>query len=121
MERVTLPKRNTKLNPKGMEKVLLVDDEVEICILLSGILQREGFITSYALSLKEARERLASESFEVIFLDLNLPDGIGYQLIPSIKDKSEKAKIIVVSAHDVENKKVRQEGADFFIAKPFTK
>lgn len=108
-------------NPLNMEKVLLVDDEEEICLLLSGILKREGFKTSYALSLKEARERLASDSFEVVFLDLNLPDGIGYQLIPDIRDMKEDAKIIVVSAYDVEKKKAKDEGADYFIAKPFTR
>lgn len=104
-----------------MENVLLVDDEVEICLLLSGILQREGFNTSYALSLKEARERLSSGSYEVVFLDLNLPDGVGYQLIPAIRDLKEDTKIVVVSAYDVERKKAEEKGADYFVAKPFTR
>lgn len=110
-----------EFNDTGMEKILLVDDEKEICQLLSGILQREGFSTSYALSLKEARESLANESFGIVFLDLSLPDGIGYQLIPAIKKAKENAKIIVVSAFDNEKTNVTAEGADYFLAKPFTK
>lgn len=120
MDKHSLTKQGFNGNDRGMDKVLLVDDEVEICLLLSGILQRHGFKTAYALSLKEARELLATNSYDVIFLDLNLPDGIGYQLIPAIKDRSEDAKIIIVSAYDVEKKKAKEEGADYFISKPFT-
>jgi DNA-binding response OmpR family regulator len=104
-----------------VEKVLLVDDEVEICVLLSGILQREGFRTDYALSLKDAKDRLSSESFNVVFIDLNLPDGLGSQLIPVIRREMKNTKIIIVSAYDSEMKKVFDLGADYFITKPFNK
>lgn len=103
-----------------MEKVLLVDDEVDICLLLSGILQREGFETAYALSMAEATTKLSAHEFEAVFLDLNLPDGVGYQLIPLIKENN-KTKIIVVSAYDSEKSKAKEEGADYFIAKPFNR
>jgi len=103
-----------------MAKVLLVDDEVDICLLLSGILQREGFETSYAQSLREAEEKLDQQEFTVVFLDLNLPDGVGYKLIPAIRKKN-KAKIVVVSAYDSEREKAHEEGADYFIPKPFKK
>ena len=103
-----------------MDKVLLVDDEVDICLLLSGILQREGFQTAYALSLEDAKAKLSTDKFEAVFLDLNLPDGVGYQLIPAIKESND-AKVIVVSAYDSEKKKATEEGADYFIAKPFNR
>ena len=103
-----------------MEKVLLVDDEIDICLLLSGILQREGFKTAYALTLKEATNKLLSDRYEVVFLDLNLPDGVGYQLIPLIRENPQ-TKIIVVSAYDSEKTKAREEGADYFIPKPFNR
>lgn len=104
-----------------MGKVLLVDDEVDICLLLSGILRKEGFHTSYALSLSDAVRKLGKETFEVVFLDLNLPDGVGYELIPAILRKWNGTKIVVVSAYDSEQEKARKEGADYFIAKPFRK
>lgn len=104
-----------------MDKVLLIDDEVDICLLLSGILQREGFHTTYALSIGEAKQKLAGQGFGAVFVDLNLPDGVGYKLIPLIKEGNKDAKVIVVSAYDGEKNKAEDEGADYFIAKPFTR
>lgn len=104
-----------------MAKVLLVDDEVDICLLLTGVLQKMGFQTSYALTLGEAKEMLLKEPFETVFIDLNLPDGVGYQLIPEIRKANLRAKVIVLSAYDSEREKANQRGADYFIAKPFNR
>jgi CheY-like chemotaxis protein len=103
-----------------MVRVLLVDDEQDIGLLLSGILRREGIETTIALSLSEAGERLHDQEYDVVFLDLNLPDGVGYTLIPSIRRRKE-TKIVVVSAYDGEKDKATREGADYFISKPFRK
>lgn len=104
-----------------MAKVLLIDDEVDICLLLTGVLQKLGFQTTYALTLREAKEKLLIDSFETVFIDLNLPDGVGYQLIPEIRRINMKVKVIVVSAYDSEREKANQKGADYFIAKPFSR
>ena len=105
-----------------MVKLLLVDDEIDICLLLTGVLQKLGFQTAYAHSLKEAKEKLlVGNDYAAIFLDLNLPDGVGYKLIPEIKKVNRKAKVIVLSAYDSERTKIDQKGADFFIAKPFNR
>lgn len=104
-----------------MAKILLIDDEVDICLLLTGVLQKLGFQTTYALTLREAKEKLLIDSFETIFIDLNLPDGVGYQLIPEIRKTNMKVKVIVVSAYDSEREKANQKGADYFIAKPFSR
>lgn len=104
-----------------MAKVLLIDDEVDICLLLTGVLQKLGFQTTYALTLREAKEKLLIDSFETVFIDLNLPDGVGYQLIPEIRKINVKVKVIVLSAYDSERDKANQKGADYFIAKPFSR
>ena len=103
-----------------MAKILLVDDEEDIGLLLSGILRREGFETTIATSLREADNKLQAYSYAVVFLDLNLPDGVGYSLIPAIR-KTHETKIIVVSAYDGERDNATKEGADYFISKPFRK
>jgi CheY-like chemotaxis protein len=97
-----------------------VEDEQDIGLLLSGILHREGFETTIAMSIREAGERLHDQEYDVVFLDLNLPDGVGYSLIPSIRQRKE-TKIVVVSAYDGEKENATREGADFFISKPFRK
>ena len=104
-----------------MSKVLLVDDEEEICQLLSGILRKEGFDTSYALSLQEAKHKLLMEDFSVAFVDLNLPDGVGFQLIPTLKNKDSTTKVIIITAYDVGFGEVINEGADYLIRKPFNR
>lgn len=104
-----------------MSKVLLVDDEEDICLLLSGILKREGFKTSYALNLENAKEMLSQEEFAAAFIDLNLPDGIGSELIPIIKEMRTDTKIIMISAYDMGLVKASKEGADYLIKKPFSR
>lgn len=104
-----------------MSKVLLVDDEKDICLLLSGILEREGFKTSYALNLKDAKGKLSKEQYTAAFIDLNLPDGIGSQLIPIIKKINKDTKIIIISAYDMGLTKASGEGADYLIKKPFSR
>lgn len=102
-------------------QVLVVDDEEEICLLLSGILKKSGLNVSCAYDIKSAQEVLNSSKFNIVFVDLKLPDGTGYDLFTSIKRKIIDIKIIVISAFDSEKEKSLQEGADYFISKPFTK
>lgn len=104
-----------------MAKVLLVDDERDICLLLSSILKKEGFETTFALNLEEARNKLRLEEFRVAFIDLNLPDGTGSQLIPLIKKANRDTKVIIISAYDVGLGKASREGADYLIKKPFSR
>ncbi len=106
-----------------MKKILIVDDEVEICFLLSGILQKQGFKTNYAHSVKDGMIKIEQEHYNSVFLDLNLPDGVGFNLIPKIKKSDEAIKVIVISAYDgtLEKKNAIKYGADYFISKPFSK
>ncbi len=98
--------------------ILIVDDETEICLLLSSILQKHGFSTGYAHDLKNAMLQIEDGQFKLVFIDLNLPDGIGYDLFPLLKQKGY-IKTIVISAYDNEKENALKLGADHFISKPF--
>lgn len=104
-----------------MARILLVDDEEDICTLLSNILNKEGFETTCALSLKDARDKLAKERFDSAFIDLNLPDGFGSHLIPLIKELDSATKVIIISAFDTGLTRAANEGADYLIKKPFSR
>ena len=80
-----------------------------------------GFQASYCLSVKAANEELASNSYDLIFVDLNLTDGSGYELIHSLRVFDKTAKIIVISAYEGERKKALEVGGSLYIPKPFTK
>ena len=105
------------------KRVLIIDDETDICLLLSGLLRRLGYQPTCAHFIEEGRQCLTSQQFDAIFLDLNLPDGLGFDLLPAIKEEQGRAKIIMISAFDgqAERRRATEQGADYFIGKPFTR
>jgi DNA-binding NtrC family response regulator len=104
-----------------MGKVLVVDDEIDICILLGRQLEKMGLEVSYCLTIKEAIERLKRESYNLIFVDLNITDGSGYDLMSAINVANQEALVIVISAYDSEREKAIKAGASWFVPKPFSK
>jgi DNA-binding response OmpR family regulator len=109
------------MEEKKMKYALLVDDEQEICQLLSAILRRAGTECAFAHSLAEGRAALALNTYDAVFLDVNLPDGLGYDLIPEIKAARPDACCIAISAMDTEGNRAVAAGADVFIPKPFNR
>lgn len=110
---------------KNMEhpvKILIVDDEADICYFLSSSLSRKGYSTSYSLSLEEARRRLRSEEPAILLLDNHLPDGKGVDFVNDIKPQYPGLKIIMITAHDTpqDRAKAYGNGVNFFLSKPFT-
>ncbi len=98
--------------------MLLVDDEPEICLLLQAILVRHGVASTGVHSLEEARKSLALGDYDGVFLDVNLPDGKGYELIPEVKANRPNTRVIVISAMDQERASAMNAGADLFLPKP---
>lgn len=109
------------MEAKKMKHALLVDDEPEICQLLSAILRRTGAECEIAHSIAEGRAALANSTYDAVFLDVNLPDGLGYDLIPEIKASKPDARCIAISAIDTERHRAVAAGADVFIPKPFNR
>lgn len=104
-----------------MGKVLVVDDELDICILLTEQLQRLGFQASYCLRIKDAYDKLSTTDFDLVIADLNLPDGSGFDLVHSLRAVNKNVKIIIISAYETERHKALALGADLYVAKPFTR
>jgi len=105
------------------EKALIVDDEMDICYLLSGILRQRKLRTSYVNNLADAQSVLKEETPSIIFLDNNLPDGKGIDFIGTIKKLYPATKVVMITAFDTysDRSKAYEEGVDFFIGKPFTR
>ncbi len=99
-------------------KLLLVDDEQEICLLLNAMLNRYGAETTMAHSVQQAEVKLKDGPYDGIFLDVNLPDGKGYDLIPAIRANDPDTRVLVISAMDQERDHALLAGADLFISKP---
>lgn len=104
-------------------KVLIVDDELDICYLLGGILKQKKLKTSYVNTLSDAEIAIKNDPPEILFLDNHLPDGFGLDFIRYVKINAPSTKIIMITAHDsaAERNKAYSEGVDFFISKPFNR
>ncbi len=105
---------------KNHDSVLIIDDEAEICFLLSSMLKKKQLKTSVANTLAEGYYKLNAEP-GILFLDINLPDGSGLDLLKKIRKEHPRLKIIIISAYDGESERneATQNGADAFIGKPF--
>ena len=112
----------TGLQNTKAKKVLIVEDEGDMCLLLNILLNGKEMELDHVKNLSAAEEYLQNEQPSVIILDNKLPDGFGLDLIPSLKKKYPSIKIIMISGFDASAKDVALEsGADVFLEKPFTR
>lgn len=105
---------------EGKKKILIVDDEVNICELLKLYLEKEGYSTQTATNGDMAIKKFEEYGPDLVLLDIMLPKIDGWQVCKTIREKS-KCLIIVVSAKDETFDKVLglELGADDYVVKPF--
>ncbi len=104
-------------------KALIIDDEIDICYLLSRVLKNKDIEAYYVNTLAEAHPVLKTQQPDIIFLDNHLPDGMGVDFVDQIKRLNPNSKIVLITAYDTaaDRKRAAMEGIDLFIAKPFTR
>lgn len=100
-------------------KILLVEDDDTIALGIETYLSKNDFCTIRAKSITDAKQKLSSDT-DLILLDLNLPDGNGYDFCSYIKQMNDVA-VIFITVRDEERDMVRglDMGADDYIVKPF--
>jgi len=102
-------------------KILVVEDEVELAKSTLNFLEENGFIAFHASTLNKATILLKQNNFNVVLLDLGLPDGDGMSLIQRIKGSKNEIGLIIISAQDTLDKKIEglDLGADDYLTKPY--
>lgn len=103
-------------------KILLVEDEPELILSISEFLKKEGYICEKAGNYLNAEDKLASYQYDLIILDITLPDGNGLDLIPFVKKvQPDETRIIILSAKNSLDDKLSglDLGADDYLTKPF--
>ncbi len=102
------------------KKVLIVDDEVDICDLVEITLMRMGIASQSALTLKQARQQLDTEHFDLCITDMRLPDGNGITLVEHIQQHHNGLPVAVITAHGNMESAIRalKAGAFDFVSKP---
>jgi two-component system nitrogen regulation response regulator GlnG len=102
-------------------RILVVDDEEDICKLISHLLKLEGFAPVIALDGKSALQQLRSAAPETMILDFKLPDMDGLEILRQAKDLDKDLPVIILTAHAKVHGAVEAMRADAFdyLAKPY--
>ncbi|MCW3120825.1 MAG: response regulator [Flavipsychrobacter sp.] len=80
------------------KKVLIIDDETDLCLLLKDYFIRKNYKVDISHTIKEGLELLRTIGPDILFLDNNLPDGIGWTLAPEIAENYPSTYIVLISA-----------------------
>jgi len=102
-------------------KLLIVEDEIELLNTMSKYLQKEDFVCEIAKTYFEGEDKCVSYKYDVVILDIGLPDGNGLDLLKKIKVISPETGVLIVSAKNSLDDKLNglDLGADDYITKPF--
>lgn len=80
-----------------MAKILIVDDDEMMCSTLSSLVERQGHTASSAVTLKNGIALAENEDFDVVFLDVKMPDGNGLEALPKIEASTSSPEVIIVT------------------------
>lgn len=102
-------------------KLLIVEDEAELGRSIAVYFGKRGDLVLVAKDKFEAEDKLLSHQFDVIILDITLPDGSGLELLPVISANQENSGVLILSAKNSLDDKINglDLGADDYLTKPF--
>lgn len=101
-------------------KLLIIEDDKSLATNLSKTLVKEGFAVDTASDLESARIKTEVNEYDCLVLDLNLPDGNGFDFLDQLRLKADQTPVIIITARaQVEDKiKGLNLGADDYVSKP---
>lgn len=103
-----------------MNSVLIIDDEIDICILLKNFFKKKNAEAVYCNSLREGINKFKELNPDLLILDHNLPDGHGIENIKNFKTGNKSLNVIVISAMSNLKETALKNGADYFMEKPIS-
>ena len=103
-----------------MKQILMVEDDTTLNKMLSNILLAEGYKVTSACTVAEACQCFQQAIYDLVVLDINLPDGSGYEVCKIIKERAQ-TPVIFLTANDLEQDMIKgyELGAADYITKPF--
>src|SRR5215510_11918375 len=101
------------VDARTSQKILIIEDEGEMCLVLNILLSDEDIELDHVKNLSDAEKYLSTAQPSLIILDNKLPDGFGVDYISRVKKKYPSIKIIMITGFDASAKDVAMEnGAD---------
>lgn len=104
-----------------MKKILVVEDDLVLNKALCYNLASSGYEVTPAMSAREASDKFAGSMYDLVVLDVNLPDGEGFTLCAQFKALRQAVSVIFLTARDMEEDMMKgyNLGADDYVTKPF--
>ena len=103
-----------------VKNILLLEDDKAIAMGLVYSLEKEGYKVTHVETVKDAEKTIEKNTFSLCILDINLPDGNGYEVCKKIKEKGDTPVLFLTAYDDEVNVIMGLElGADDYISKPF--
>ncbi|MGQ7945674.1 sigma-54-dependent transcriptional regulator [Flavobacterium sp. WC2509] len=104
-----------------MSKILLIEDDISFCKLLEKFLIKKAYDVTISFSADEARIAIKKESFDLILMDIRLPDSDGIGLMTEFKTSNPEIPVILMTGYSDVNTAVKaiKNGASDYISKPF--
>lgn len=102
-------------------RILMVDDELNVCTGCKRMFEDEGYITEYALSGKEGIEMIGTNDYDLVITDLKMPDVSGMDVIKTVKERRPETPVIMITGYPSRPTAVEamKLGAADYIPKPF--
>ncbi|NGP76265.1 response regulator transcription factor [Balneolaceae bacterium YR4-1] len=101
--------------------VLVIEDDQSVRVLVRAVLEKNGNSVAQADNAAEGQELAFNNEYDIIILDLGLPDGNGYDICKNIRDQDITTPVLILSAEQETDVKVKclKVGADDYLTKPF--
>jgi two-component system cell cycle sensor histidine kinase/response regulator CckA len=111
----------TQQSIRGVETILLVDDDISLAILGKTMLEKFGYNVTTANSGVEALQKYSTNPYDLVILDLDMPRMGGIECLQKLHAMNSDIKVVAISGHSSEEdmEATLRSGAKLFIAKPF--
>ncbi|HVN71409.1 MAG TPA: sigma-54 dependent transcriptional regulator [Desulfomonilia bacterium] len=105
------------------EKILIIDDDNLVCSSIANVARSLGYEPATAFTLREGLQAIQKDLYDVVFLDVHMPDGNGIEMLPQISQNDGRPEVIVITAYgDPESVEAAlSRGAWDYLEKPFSK
>ncbi|PYR35862.1 MAG: DNA-binding response regulator [Acidobacteria bacterium] len=102
-------------------RLLIVEDEQKVAMALREGLEGEGYEVTIASTGAEAFSRVNSDTFEIVLLDLTLPERDGLEILTALRQRRLETRVLILTARDTLDDRVKglDSGADDYLVKPF--
>ncbi len=102
-------------------KILIIEDELDLLENLCTYLGKGGFLCEKSSSIQDALDKLSNFTYDIVLLDIMLPDGSGFEVLNFLKDKQPETGVLIISAKNALDDKITglELGADDYMTKPF--